>query len=330
MAFAQRNHDLWHLDADAATALAPPDGPFADPRFLAALERFDHRLATHRVGAVAHDGARAALTVARKGSEAESIPFGYGGILADRSLEESEVTALLRLTARHLDVRKVRSRYLPLPIRGRPAHAGGRVIASTSVVEFASSADDVESRLAKKARQSIRRASRAGVIIRAGTDPAAFLDVYSYASRRFQSVYPARLITFLAESGLGRVYDAVVGDRVVASAFALTGSAEWMYWLAAETECGRQVEAGYPVVAQLLADARDAGAHFVNLGASTGLPGVAKFKRRMAGVDLPVIEHTLKLSRLSIGPRDALGADRIGSLVLKAREGHHRRPSPNR
>jgi hypothetical protein len=317
--FHQDSGEIWRLDADAAAGLVPLASPFADPRFLAALERLDRRWSTHTVGALAHDGTRAALTVARKGSKAESIPFGYGGILADRALEEEEVTALLHLAARHLNVRRVRSRYVPLPVRGRPAHAGGRVIASTAVVAVAATTEDLESRLSKPARRKIRQAERAGVVVRASCDPTGFLAVYGYASRRYQTVYPAQLVRLIAASGLGRSYDAMVEDEIVGSAFALIGATEWMYWLGAQTERGRRVVSGYPVIAHLLADAQDAGVQFVNLGASAGLPGAGKFKRRMGGVDLPVIEHAIRLRRGGLNPRMVYRDDSIPGLIRRVR-----------
>ena len=48
---------------------------------------------------------------------------------------------------------------------------------------------------------------------------------------------------------------------------------------------------GYVALAALVAGAHAAGARAVNLGASTGLPGVAMFKRRFGSVDVPVLEQ---------------------------------------
>jgi GNAT acetyltransferase-like protein len=283
----------WRLDPGPIELFDPVSSPFADPRFLQGVEQLATGWSARRIGAVTRDGTHAAITLSRKQRVALSIPYGYGGIVADRSLDEGEVTGLLKLVARDLGVRTVISRYVPLPIKERSAHGGGRVIGSTQVVMLPDADDDLESRLAKKARQSIRRAQRAGVIASATRDPGQFLKLYVPAAKRFEMTYPPELIEALAASGLGRPYDATVDGEVVASAFALNGDAEWMYWLAAQTERGRRLEAGYLVVATILADALSAGARFVNLGASEGLPGVAKFKRRMGGVELPVMEHRL-------------------------------------
>jgi hypothetical protein len=291
---------VWQLDSAAALALPPVGSPFADPRFLTALERFDQGWATCTVGAVADDSTHASVTLARKASAAMSIPFGYGGIVADRALEEAEVRTLLRLVAGHLKVKTVTVRSVPLPLKGRPAHACGTVTSSTAIVPVSEREPDLLSRLAKKARQSIRRAARAGVVITVTQDPVGFLEVYNDAARRYQTVYPTKLLERLAASGLARIYQALVGDEIVAGAFVLVGGVEWMYWLAAESDRGRRVEAGYPLVAQLLVDAQGQGAQFVNLGGSAGLPGVAKFKRRMAGIEVPVIENRLSTRRLRV------------------------------
>jgi len=302
MAYQQDARTGWRFDVGATSDLAPLGPPFADPRFLAALEDLDAGWSTQTLGAALEDGTRAVLSLGIKGSRAESVPYGYGGIVADRALEATEVASLLKLVCARLEVRTIRCRYVPLPVAGRPAHACGTVVASTPVVPLAPD-QDVEAGLAKRARQSIRRARRAGVVVSASSDPAAFLRIYADASKRFSSVYPRRLTSLLAEAGLGRVYDAAIDGEVVASAYVLMGGTEWMYWLAGQTERGRLVEAGYPLVAELLSDARTAGVRWVNLGASTGLPGVASFKRRMNGVDLPVIEQVLVRGRLRFMPR---------------------------
>jgi hypothetical protein len=289
--------ELWRLDADAAVALAPLGSPFADSRFITALERCNRRWSGHTVGAVARDDVRAAITVVRTGPRGISVPFGYGGLVADRSLDAAEVDALLHLVSRQLGLSALTSYSLPLPIRGRPAHGCGKVFASTALVTLDRD-EDPRSALAKKARQSIRRAERGGVVVSVDEDPRPFLTLYAGASRQYRAVYPTPLLNLVAASGLARIYHAVVQGQAVASAFVLTGRVEWMYWLAAANELGRQLEAGYPVVAQMLVDAQAHDAKFVNLGASTGIPGVAKFKRRMAGADFPMIENSITTSPL--------------------------------
>jgi hypothetical protein len=87
---------------------------------------------------------------------------------------------------------------------------------------------------------------------------------------------------------VGQFFDVWIEGRAVGSIAALRGATHWMYWLSAQNEDGRRAEVGYLAVASMLDAARAAGAGSVNLGASTGLPGVARFKERLGGVENPV------------------------------------------
>src|SRR5207237_1666056 len=103
--------------------------------------------------------------------------------------------------------------------------------------------------------------------------------------------YPTPVLAHLAAAGVLRLYDVELNGAVEASAAALLGERHWMYWLAAQSTAGRDAELGYLALAALIEDAQASGATAVNLGASAGLPGVAQFKRRFGGIDVPVIEH---------------------------------------
>src|SRR5207237_9825789 len=70
-----------------------------------------------------------------------------------------------------------------------------------------------------------------------------------------------------------------------------SGARRRMYCLCAQSRACRTAELGYLAWAGLIEDAQMSGATAVNLGASAGLPGVAQFKRRFGGIDVPVIEH---------------------------------------
>jgi len=167
------------------------------------------------------------------------------------------------------------------------AAPGGRRIATTSLVPLARPPRDG---IAKRGRQSIRRAERSGCAVTATTDPRAFLQLHTDAAQGRPASYPRRLLQLLAERGELLFYDVTLQGEAVSSLAALTGGVHWMYWLAAQNERGREVEAGYVAVAALLDDAYAAGAAYVNLGASEGLPGVAAFKQRLGGLDVPVIQ----------------------------------------
>jgi lipid II:glycine glycyltransferase (peptidoglycan interpeptide bridge formation enzyme) len=163
----------------------------------------------------------------------------------------------------------------------------GRAVGVTS---FAYLHDPPEEHFEKKARQSIRRAIRAGAACEATSHPAAFSDLYADASKRWGASYPFDLIAASAERGLALFFDVRIDGRAVGSVAALRGATHWMYWLAAQNEEGRRAEVGYLAVATMLEAARAAGIAWVNLGASAGLPGVARFKARLGGVETPVYE----------------------------------------
>ncbi|MGZ4337169.1 MAG: GNAT family N-acetyltransferase [Gaiellaceae bacterium] len=167
----------------------------------------------------------------------------------------------------------------------------GRTVASTSVLYLA---PDVPAgaHFSKKAVQTIARARRAGGSVRpASANPGPFLRLHLDASKRWPTQYPERVLVYLAAAGLLKLYDVELDGTIEASAAALVGEGHWMYWLAAQSKAGRSAELGYLALAALIEDAQASGAAAVNLGASSGLPGVAQFKKRFGGVDVPVIEH---------------------------------------
>src|SRR5439155_7198718 len=167
----------------------------------------------------------------------------------------------------------------------------GRTIATTSVLYLEPNVP-AASHLNKKATQTIARARRAGGSARpASADPGPFLSLYLDASSRWPTQYPEPVLVYLAAAGLLKLYDVELDGAVAASAAALIGARHWMYWLAAQSTTGRNAELGYLALAGLIEDAQASGAAAVNLGASAGLPGVAQFKRRFGGIDVPVIEH---------------------------------------
>jgi hypothetical protein len=98
----------------------------------------------------------------------------------------------------------------------------------------------------------------------------------------------------------------------------LHGERQWMYWLGAQSDAGRSAELGYLGMATVIEDAHLAGARAVNLGASRGLPGVARFKRQFGAVDVWVVEHRSAL-RLPVAARSLAIAS-----IARLRELAHR------
>jgi hypothetical protein len=256
-------------------------------------------------GARAHDGTHAAIGLLKRRRGAESLPLGYGGIVASRSLDVGEVSSFLRAARRAARADDLRAWSVPIDPPLERRHNGGRVIGWTSIVRLDASSP-ADAYVSKKARQTIARATRAGGLARpASNDPGPFVRLYDRAARDWPTRYPNALLTHLAEAGRLRLYDAELDGVVEASAAAVVGEGHWMYWLAAQSDAGRGAELGYLALATLIADAHAAGASAVNLGASAGLEGVARFKRWFGGVDVPVLEFR-SLRRLPVIARDVV------------------------
>jgi hypothetical protein len=256
--------------------------------------------------AAAPDGTKAAIALLRRGMVAESLPLGYGGVVASRPLEAPELDSFLgaaRATARAVDLQ---ARSVPM-WDSNGGNLPGREVGTTSVLYFA---PDVlaTAQFGKKVVQTIGRARRAGGLARVATgDPAPFLRLYLDASKRWAMQYPEQVLAHLAAAGVLRFYDVELNGTVEASAAGLIGERHWMYWLAAQSTVGRDAEFGYLALAALIEDAQASGATAVNLGASAGLPGVAQFKKRFGGVDVPVIEQrsttrSFRAARQILGP----------------------------
>lgn len=286
-------------------------GPFERAAYRSAYVSLDSTVVDASFGAQTEDGSLAAVALLSNGVVAESMPLGYGGVHSTRNLARGEVDALLAAARRAAGARLLIVRAL---------EGAGRVMATTSIVPLSTSPAE---RIEKKGRQSIRRAERAGCRVTTTSDPSGFLRLHRQVEGSRAARYPETLLRLLADRGVLAFYDVTCEGDVVSSLAALTAGTHWMYWLAAQNARGREVEAGYPAVAALLQDAYAAGAAFVNLGASTGLPGVAAFKRRLGGVDRPVLELVSApatararrvLARLATSSRTALRTEAAAAL----------------
>lgn len=272
----------WRSDRDCLELLER-DGPFASRVYRDALAPDGWRDVSF--GAIAADGARAAVALVARDGAAQSMPFGYGGVVCEAPLADADARGFLAAARRAAGVPVVTA--WSLGAFGGRCDTGGARIAGSLVVTFAD-ATSPTSGYAKKARQSMRRAERAGGTVESGSDPEPFLALYEPASEGWSMQYPRELIRRLARAGALRFFDARLDGTVAASAVALVGIDHWFYWLSAQNEAGRQSEVGYLTLGALIETAHAAGVAGVNLGASEGLPGVAAFKRRFGGVEVPV------------------------------------------
>lgn len=279
----------WKYDADALGLIEGSGEPFNTREYRRAWTEAGLGWSDASFAASASDGTQAAIALLRRGRTAESLHLGYGGVIASRPLEASELDSFLRAaraSARALDLR---ARSVPMwDFKG--GTLPGREVARTSVLYFAPDTPTT-AHFSKKATQTIERAHRAGGSARtASADPNSFFRLYHDASTRWAMQYPTPVLAYLAAAGALKFYDVELDGTVEASAAALVGERHWMYWLAAQSTAGRDAELGYLALAALIEDSRASGADAVNLGASAGLPGVAQFKKRFGAVDVPVLE----------------------------------------
>jgi Acetyltransferase (GNAT) domain len=263
----------WILDSESLALLETSGSPFNAEAYRRAWTDSGLGWSDVSFGARAPDGTQAAIALLRRGMVAQSLPLGYGGVVASRPLKPNELETFLRTARSNAGVREIQAR--SVLISPTEADSAASRIATTSVLYFTTGIP-VGDGLSKKAAQAIARARRAGGAAQpASSDPRPFLCLYLDASSQWVTRYPEPVLVFLAAAGLLKLFDVTLDGAVEASAAGLVGRGHWMYWLAAQSSAGRSAELGYLALAALLENAQAAGAAAVNLGASEGLPGVA-------------------------------------------------------
>lgn len=291
----------WAADAGALDLLEHA-GPFERAAYRSACVDAFRGAADVSYGASLADGTRAAVALVRRRGTA-SLPYGYSGVRASRALGRDEARSFLRAA-----LRASRAHRLIVHDISDSAVAG-EVVTTTSLWP----PDQAPEQFTSRARRALRRAAAAGATCEPRVDPGPFWRLYEAASRAWRITYPLCLIAAAAEREVALFFDVDIDGRTVGSVAALRGEAHWMYWLGAMNDEGRSSQVGYLGIASMLEAARAAGAGFVNLGASAGLPGVAEFKASLGGRDAPVYEwreYSSTLIEL---------ADRSGSALWRLR-----------
>jgi hypothetical protein len=227
------------------------------------------------------DTTSSALRIFSQRRRGEIVPYGY--IASSTFQPLSGTPDVVRAVAAHAGLHRLSLRWLDV---------AGAIDGSSIATSIVFTDADPTKRFESKARQSIRRAVRAGCEVSVVVDPSPFLGLYDEAASRFDSRYSADLIRSVAANGGAQFFNVVLDGETVSSALCLTGDGEWMYWLSAQNDRGRAVESSYLGVSELLGAAWSGGIPYVNLGANeTGgraLPGVERFKRRLGAVDRPL------------------------------------------
>jgi GNAT acetyltransferase-like protein len=274
---------VWTDDPSALELLQTAGGPFDGPAYRGVCAGVLAGARDASYGAVAEDGTQAAIGLIGIGRVADSVPYGYGGVICTRPLDHQEVAEFLTRARASAAVWRLRARNVsPLGLTEI-----GRVVATTGIMNLNR---PPEGSFSPTAVRSIRHAERAGGVVVRTDNPEPFLLLYEPVSKIWRASYPFDLVRGLARAGVARLHEVHIGGEPVSSMVVLVSGTHWMYWLGAQNDRGRRAKAGYLAMASILDDAYATGIPFVNLGGSTGLPGVAKFKQRFGAVDRPVFE----------------------------------------
>ena len=280
----------WSPCSEAVELLDSAGGPFDSSAYRACWTQSLPGWRDVSYGAQMRNGTRAAVSLLLHGGHAESIPYNYGTIVATRPLHDEQVGSFLEAARTSCGADQLVARSVPIRPAPSICHVGARIAGWTSVV-YLEKGGALESRFAQKARQSIRKAARAGAEIDATTDPEGFLPLYAATSTGHWMRYPEELIKSLSHTGVARFFNVRLDSACVASVMVLTSSQHWMAWLAAQNDRGRDIDANYFAWGNMLAAAQQTRVAGVNLGISLGMPGVAHFKRRFDAIEVPVLEY---------------------------------------
>ena len=295
----------WRPCPEAIRELETHGGPFDSLAFRQAWIRSFPGWRDVSFGAEMADGTRAAISLLLRDGVAESLPNNYGTVVTTREwgFGEEEMTSFLEVARRACGADRLIARSVPIRPDPSSLHIGARVGGWTSVV-YLDRAGDLSTRYARKARRSIRIARDAGADVAPTDDPSGFARLYEISSEDHWMRYPRDLIDELADSGVARFHDVLVGTDRVASVMVLTSPRHWIAWMAAQDDRGREINANYLATGSMLMAAQRSGVAAVDLGVSAGMPGVAHFKRRFDAVEVPVVEY--RVSTTSVRMRSTL------------------------
>ena len=278
----------WSADASAVELLEGSSNPFDTRAYRRAFVGAYPSWRDASFGGVSEQGARAAVALLAIEYKAESVPLGYGGVLCDGHLGEQEKFEFLEVARAATGVSLLRCRWAP-----GSQDAVGQRFGTTAIVTLHAGIDPVGS-FNEQGRRSLRRAEASGATVSTGSDPEVFLGLYGASGKGAR--YSPVMLSELANDGLLAFTDVHLGEPV-ASAAVLLGTGHRLYWLGAQSDVGRTVAASYLALTAVLRDACDEGIPFVNLGGSEAegntLEGVARFKRNLGGVEVPLLESTL-------------------------------------
>ena len=286
---APLDRDVWRTIVDgAADAVTPFQLPEWLDYQLASIPRsFDaslqFRMADGSVAALSLIGLRHSLGRVSYWSLAHDE---YGGLLAQRGLQHSELEWIYEWLARERRPVRVTTGPSTVDERWRPLPPWRRHHGSCHVLALPASYDVWFDGIAKTScRRDIRRASRSNLrVSRAGSerDLESYYEVYLSSTARWGKVAkPGSYFSSLLSCPITRLYIVYRDDRPAAGMFVLVSRDSGFYYLGATN---LDFSAYCPAdlgIAEIVRDCIAAGCRSLNLGASMGRSELERFKEKI-------------------------------------------------
>jgi predicted N-acyltransferase len=219
-----------------------------------------------------------------------SMPFGtYGGVVLGERVPATAVPELVMGFFQMCNSPRVAAAEL-VDFRGHllipPLGGLKRFERNAHVLELATDYDGIHKSFKPSNRNKIRKAERAGVVVRRGKTTADFLkyrDVFNHCCKRWKRRPFLRQTFFVRLSELDpehvRLWLAEYRDRVIAGLlnFRLNGSVQ--NWGSVSFSSTWDVAPNNLLHARAIQDAVHMGCRCYNFGENPGLPGVDDFKK---------------------------------------------------
>jgi len=135
-----------------------------------------------------------------------------------------------------------------------------------------------------KNRNMVRKADKRGVEIANETAAGradTYYDIYADASKQWgyaSPPYPRSLISALIDSGEAELWIAREEGEAVGGLILLRGSSDVLYWSGATVPGKQELAPSNALLSEAIKAACERGVEYLDLGGSTGLPGVERFK----------------------------------------------------
>jgi hypothetical protein len=290
------SEERWRAVLDAS----PGATVFQTPEWSRVLaETYGYRPATRLYETDAGDVLIPMMEMQRLGFRIlSSMPLGYGGVFTTAPVD-TVVGPILKDLVRGRTLKL----YLTLPPRSGmtvPSIPGlvpyGSDWNDCQIVDLDGGAEGVVARASRIVRRQIRGGIRCGVettVENTLEGYRAFYEIYTARSREWgyaEPPYPFRLFEAIhrhlgpmAQLIIARLHDDIVGGQLLLI-HGSTASAWLIAWKRTDPDCHQSSM----LIRHALAESRERGARFLNLGSSGQLNGVRAYKASWGAVPVPV------------------------------------------